>query len=191
MHPPPLASVKDRQAEQGTQHRDDQFPFPRADDIDGHLGQNRRESVNVDIASLLKGSATDESSATPSQTLLSGLAPSIPPSTTLPPIISPPASYADAAGPSTAVSYGARARRNMPQSQASDNSAARKQSKWSPEEDALIIQLRGSGMKWDDISKKLPGRSPISCRLHYQNYLERRSMWDDEKKTKLARLYDR
>jgi hypothetical protein len=67
----------------------------------------------------------------------------------------------------------------------------KKQSKWSPEEDALIIELRGSGMKWEDISKRLPGRSAISCRLHYQNYLERRSEWDEERKNKLARLYER
>ncbi|KAB5582672.1 myb-like DNA-binding domain-containing protein [Coniochaeta sp. 2T2.1] len=78
----------------------------------------------------------------------------------------------------------------MPQSHASD-SPAKKQSKWSAEEDALIIELRGSGMKWDDISKRLPGRSPISCRLHYQNYLEKRSEWDEERKNKLARLYER
>ncbi|KAJ5833138.1 hypothetical protein N7474_001449 [Penicillium riverlandense] len=70
-------------------------------------------------------------------------------------------------------------------------SPAKKQSKWSPEEDALIIELRGSGMKWEDISRRLPGRSAISCRLHYQNYLERRSEWDEDKKNKLARLYER
>ncbi|EMR72395.1 putative myb dna-binding domain protein [Eutypa lata UCREL1] len=70
-------------------------------------------------------------------------------------------------------------------------SPAKKQSKWSPEEDSLIIELRGSGMKWEDISKRLPGRSAISCRLHYQNYLERRSEWDEERKNKLARLYER
>ncbi|KAF3765803.1 hypothetical protein M406DRAFT_234823, partial [Cryphonectria parasitica EP155] len=69
-------------------------------------------------------------------------------------------------------------------------SPAKKQSKWSPDEDALIIELRGSGMKWEDISKRLPGRSSISCRLHYQNYLERRSEWDEERKNKLARLYE-
>ncbi|PGG98523.1 hypothetical protein AJ79_08837 [Helicocarpus griseus UAMH5409] len=68
---------------------------------------------------------------------------------------------------------------------------AKKQSKWSAEEDALIIELRGSGMKWEDISKRLPGRSAISCRLHYQNYLERRSEWDEDRKNKLARLYER
>ncbi|KAL1306566.1 hypothetical protein AAFC00_005253 [Neodothiora populina] len=67
----------------------------------------------------------------------------------------------------------------------------KKQSKWSPEEDAAIIELRGNGMKWEDISKHLTGRSAISCRLRFQNYLERRSEWDDEKKNKLARLYER
>ncbi|KAI1007500.1 hypothetical protein K3495_g724 [Podosphaera aphanis] len=70
-------------------------------------------------------------------------------------------------------------------------SPAKKQSKWCAEEDSLIIELRGKQMKWEDISKRLPGRSAISCRLHYQNYLERRSEWDEEKKNKLARLYER
>ncbi|KAM5355655.1 hypothetical protein ACJ41O_002301 [Fusarium nematophilum] len=81
-------------------------------------------------------------------------------------------------------------RRSMPP-HATDQQPVKKQSKWSPEEDALIIELRGSGMKWEDISKRLPGRSAISCRLHYQNYLERRSEWDEERKNKLARLYER
>ena len=63
--------------------------------------------------------------------------------------------------------------------------------KWDAEEDARIIELRGAGMKWGDISKNLPGRTEIACRLHYQNYLEKRGQWDEEKKTKLARVYDR
>jgi len=71
-------------------------------------------------------------------------------------------------------------------------SPAKKQnSKWGRDEDALLISLRGSGMKWEDISNRLPGRTVIACRLHYQNYLERRQPWDEEKKDKLARLYDR
>ncbi|KAF8426657.1 hypothetical protein EV426DRAFT_702260 [Tirmania nivea] len=70
-------------------------------------------------------------------------------------------------------------------------SPAKRQSKWTPQEDALIIQLRGMGKKWDDISKALPGRSPISCRLHYQNYLERRPEWDEGQKNLLAMLYER
>ena len=63
--------------------------------------------------------------------------------------------------------------------------------KWDAEEDARIIELRGSGMKWGEISKELPGRTEIACRLHYQNYLEKRGQWDEESKTKLARVYDR
>jgi hypothetical protein len=73
----------------------------------------------------------------------------------------------------------------------STSSPAKKQTKWTPEEDAIIIELRGRNEKWEDISKKLPGRSTIAARLRYQNYIERQSEWDDEKKTKLARLYER
>ncbi|RMY80572.1 hypothetical protein D0862_12674 [Hortaea werneckii] len=72
-----------------------------------------------------------------------------------------------------------------------ESPAKKKQSKWTAEEDASIIELRGNSMKWEDISKHLPGRSAISCRLRFQNYLERRSEWDEEKKNKLARLYER
>ena len=72
-----------------------------------------------------------------------------------------------------------------------ESPAKKKQSKWTADEDASIIELRGNGMKWEDISKHLPGRSAISCRLRFQNYLERRSEWDEEKKNKLARLYER
>lgn len=67
----------------------------------------------------------------------------------------------------------------------------KKMGKWTPEEDRLAIELRRKGMKWDDISKRLPGRSAISCRLRYQNYSEKRPEWDEEKKNKLARLYNR
>lgn len=82
-------------------------------------------------------------------------------------------------------------KRPLPADDRTFSSPAKKQSKWSPAEDAEIIRLRGSGMKWEDISKKLRGRSAISCRLHYQNYLERRSEWDEEKRNRLARVYDR
>ncbi|KAJ9641782.1 hypothetical protein H2199_004994 [Coniosporium tulheliwenetii] len=70
-------------------------------------------------------------------------------------------------------------------------SPAKKQSKWNKDDDVIITELRGSGMKWEDISKRFPGRSAMSCRLRYQNYIERRNEWDDEKKNKLARLYER
>ncbi len=68
---------------------------------------------------------------------------------------------------------------------------AKKQSKWSQEEDAKIIQLRNNAMKWEDISKYLPGRSPTSCRLRHQNYLVKKLSWDEDRKTMLAKLYKR
>lgn len=68
---------------------------------------------------------------------------------------------------------------------------AKKQSKWSSDEDAVLIELRGRGVKWEDISKSLPGRSAISCRLHNQNYLERRIEWSENRKDELAQLYER
>ncbi|KAF2844616.1 hypothetical protein T440DRAFT_484055 [Plenodomus tracheiphilus IPT5] len=69
-----------------------------------------------------------------------------------------------------------------------EESPAKKESKWAPEEDNLTIELRGQGMKWDDIAKRLQGRSSISCRLRYQNYLQKRVVWNEEKKNRLARL---
>ena len=71
------------------------------------------------------------------------------------------------------------------------DSQTKKSSKWSPDEDAKIIQLRQNGMTWEDISKQFAGRSATSCRLHYQNYIEKHPSWDDTSKTKLANLYDR
>lgn len=82
------------------------------------------------------------------------------------------------------------AKRNAPSS-AGETGPPEKKGKWTPEEDALAIELRRTGMKWDDIAKRLPGRSAISCRLRYQNYSEKRQDWDEEKKNKLARLYNR
>ncbi|KLU89703.1 MYB DNA-binding domain-containing protein [Magnaporthiopsis poae ATCC 64411] len=191
----------------------------------------RRDTVNVDIASLLKGSDSNESASAPAQQAQSAPDPpaTLATATTGGPspnygyttIVQQPAAlvastYAPAYGPGPGPSFapgppalgrdlgphssssGAAAttgpppRRSMPPQHAADSPPpAKKQSKWSPEEDAIIIELRGSGMKWEDISKRLPGRSSISCRLHYQNYLERRSEWDEERKNKLARLYER
>ncbi|KAI9651658.1 MAG: hypothetical protein M1829_002573 [Trizodia sp. TS-e1964] len=73
----------------------------------------------------------------------------------------------------------------------SAESSAKNHSKWSQNEDYTIIALRGTGTKWEDISKSLLGRSATSCRLHYQNYQECRSERDEEKKNKLAILYER
>ncbi|KAM0282558.1 hypothetical protein ACHAQH_002926 [Verticillium albo-atrum] len=173
-----------------------------------------RSTVIVDIASLLKASDSEESAAPPpppfQQQQQKPLLFTRP--TSIPPGLAQAATTATAAPapglplyvpsqvthqppppppPGPPVVGGSVGGNKRGVSAHPTESPAKKQSKWSPEEDALIIELRGSGMKWEDISKRLPGRSAISCRLHYQNYLERRSEWDEEKKTKLARLYER
>ncbi|MCJ1403634.1 hypothetical protein MMC11_006857 [Xylographa trunciseda] len=94
-------------------------------------------------------------------------------------------------GPQPLAPQNPSAKRPPPSVPHPSASPAKRQSKWTPEEDALIVDLRLPGMKWEEISKRLPGRSAISCRLHYQNYLERRGDWDEEKKNRLARLYER
>lgn len=67
----------------------------------------------------------------------------------------------------------------------------KRQKKWTARENALLVSLRGANVKWADISKQIPGRSNTSCRLRYQNYVEKDNAWTDEKKDKLARLYER
>lgn len=147
-------------------------------------------SAKVDISLLLKPQ-DEEDDAPPGTTATSYQsrpvisAPTVPPMT----VASPPGQAVPPPLSANKIPASIPAKRLQPAHSA--ESPAKKQSKWSPEEDALIIDLRGSGMKWEDISKRLPGRSAISCRLHYQNYLERRSEWDEDKKNKLARLYER
>lgn len=82
-------------------------------------------------------------------------------------------------------------KRPPPDKPHSSASPAKKQSKWSAEEDHILVRLRVQDKKWEEIARHLPGRSMTSCRLHYQNYLEKRCPWDEEKSNKLARLYDR
>ncbi|KAK7921117.1 hypothetical protein PG985_009139, partial [Apiospora marii] len=147
----------------------------------------RRQTATVDIASLLKGSDSYESSVSPPQHHRAASVPPTVAATASAVPVGPPVYAAPRLEPGPGL--GVPARRIMAPHAA--ESPAKKQSKWSAEEDALIIELRGNGMKWEDISKRLPGRSAISCRLHYQNYLERRSEWDEERKNKLARLYER
>ncbi|KAI9647553.1 hypothetical protein NHQ30_003938 [Ciborinia camelliae] len=143
-------------------------------DLDGI----RDFTITVDISLLLKDPDSNESRATS------------PPDRNQTQSTSVQSSIAQYELPTYGIAIsGAGGKRSM--GAHSSESPAKKQSKWSAEEDALIIDLRGSGMKWEDISKRLPGRSAISCRLHYQNYLERRSEWDEERKNKLARLYER
>ena len=83
-------------------------------------------------------------------------------------------------------------KRSSPPEDAEEGPPTKKSStKWNTEENRQIIKLRGQGMKWSDISRHIPGRTGLACRLHYQNYLEKRGEWDEEKKNKLARVYER
>lgn len=110
-----------------------------------------------------------------------------------PPLLGPPS-----AGPSQTAQVSGIPTSNPlkrsaeePSSRTAGPPEKRHHGKWTPEEDRITIELRRQGMKWEDISKHIPGRSAISCRLRYQNYCERRPDWDEEKKNKLARLYNR
>ena len=62
---------------------------------------------------------------------------------------------------------------------------------WSNADSDELLRLRNDNMKWEDIARHFPNRTSTACRLRYQNYLERKYNWTDEKKAKLARLYDR
>ncbi|KAL8866826.1 MAG: hypothetical protein Q9174_006058, partial [Haloplaca sp. 1 TL-2023] len=62
---------------------------------------------------------------------------------------------------------------------------------WSEADSEELLRLRGANMKWDDIARRFPSRTATACRLRYQNYLERKHNWTEEKKSRLARLYDR
>ncbi|KAF4983124.1 hypothetical protein FZEAL_1391 [Fusarium zealandicum] len=158
---------------------------PRSYASGSHAGRSAGTGLTVDIAALLKAQGSHESSVSPPRHVHPAPQPPSIKSSTAPP--RPVVHVAPLPVVQIQMPTG---RRSMP-AHGADQQPVKKQSKWSPEEDALIIELRGSGMKWEDISKRLPGRSAISCRLHYQNYLERRSEWDEERKNKLARLYER
>lgn len=149
-------------------------------------------SAKVDISLLLKPDDEEETTRRkteyqpPSTSRSSGTMPTA--TRITPPMLTSPESLVGTPQGITPLQPSSR-KRSQPSHAAEP--PAKKQSKWSVDEDALIIELRGRGMKWEDISKRLPGRSAISCRLHYQNYLERRSEWDEDRKNKLARLYER
>ena len=62
---------------------------------------------------------------------------------------------------------------------------------WSDADSDKLLKLRGANVKWDEIARHFPGRTPTACRLRYQNYLEKKYDWNDENKKSLAVLYDR
>ncbi|KAG4265459.1 hypothetical protein FPRO04_00259 [Fusarium proliferatum] len=178
--PPSIVGVEDR-LERGR--------TPRSYANGPYAGRLDGQTVALDFAALLKASGSHEPPASPLHQTQPVPAPTYQPFP-LKASPAPPRPVAHVAPPPLVASTQMSGRRGM-HSHGTDQPPVKKQSKWSPEEDALIIELRGRNMKWEDISKRLPGRSAISCRLHYQNYLERRSEWDEERKNKLARLYER
>ncbi|KAL8702875.1 MAG: hypothetical protein Q9201_003938 [Fulgogasparrea decipioides] len=103
-----------------------------------------------------------------------------------------PARHASAGGqapPPTSATSSKRTASTSPQE--SRHASKKPTRQWSQADSDELLKLRGSNMKWEDVALHFPGRTPTACRLRYQNYLERRFSWTDEKKTKLARLYDR
>ena len=63
--------------------------------------------------------------------------------------------------------------------------------KWTLQEEKRMSELRAKGWGWTSISRELPRRSPIACRLHFQKALRAKVLCNEEAKTKFARLYDR
>ncbi|KAG5914614.1 hypothetical protein E4U61_005529 [Claviceps capensis] len=61
---------------------------------------------------------------------------------------------------------------------------------WTSEEHDLMLTLKGavSDKTWQEISDHLPGRTVISCQVHYNDVLRRG--WGYEEENKLARLYE-
>ncbi|KAL8769821.1 MAG: hypothetical protein Q9209_004259 [Squamulea sp. 1 TL-2023] len=62
---------------------------------------------------------------------------------------------------------------------------------WSEADNEKLLRLRGANMKWDDVARHFEGRTNTACRLRYQNYLEKKHDWTDEKKKSLAVQYER
>ena len=54
---------------------------------------------------------------------------------------------------------------------------------WTQEEQDKLVELRGQGLKYEDISKRLPGRSAISCRLRYQHLSGRKTAAESQGQT--------
>lgn len=62
--------------------------------------------------------------------------------------------------------------------------------KWSLEDDLQLLEWRARKMTWSQISKKFTGRTALSCRLHYRNYITKIE-WDKDKLNGLAQCYEK
>lgn len=100
----------------------------------------------------------------------------------------PHAASATLAIPSSTVSITPAKRPSGSRAHPFDSTAG---SNWSPDEDARMIGLRNNGMNWKQISEQFPGRTEASYRSHYLYCTEAHGAWDENRKDKLARLYER
>lgn len=50
-----------------------------------------------------------------------------------------------------------------------------KNPRFSSEDDSLLLQLKGEGLSWDEISDRFPERSKGTLQVHYSTKLKRRS----------------
>jgi hypothetical protein len=39
--------------------------------------------------------------------------------------------------------------------------------RWTDEEERKLLMLRNQGLTWNEIARKIVGRSEIACRIHY------------------------
>lgn len=62
---------------------------------------------------------------------------------------------------------------------------------WSEEEDKKLLDLRRKGLAWTAISRELPGRSYLACRLRFRNYLTPPHKWTGNGQLREAGCYDR
>lgn len=63
----------------------------------------------------------------------------------------------------------------------------KRRSKWSQEENELLLTLRDSGIMWADIRERLRGRTLDSCRFHYWELLDKKRLYQRRKRQKLLR----
>lgn len=58
---------------------------------------------------------------------------------------------------------------------------------WSPAEDAILIGAKRSGISWQEIVTRLPGRDVKSCRNRWDNMQKKGGVWTAEEDMALER----
>lgn len=62
---------------------------------------------------------------------------------------------------------------------------------WSDEEDKKLVDLRRKGLAWTAISRELPGRTYLACRLRFGNHLSPLDKWPGNCQSHVAGYYNR